>query len=336
VNLRILFLTSRLPYPPHRGDKLKIWNLISQLSARHEITLLSFIQDRSEAQWLGALKEHCNEVHVVHHPTWKSVLSCVGALTTNTPFQVAYFSSARMRHLLAETIRRVQPDVIHTHLIRMAPYTSGIVSVPRVLDMTDAVSLYLTRFREAMHNPLMRTLVGWELGRIDRFEMILKKFDRGLVCSETDREFLAKRVPSARIDCLPNGVDLRTFSDDGSAVREPHRIILTGNMNYYPNADAAMFLVKDIFPIIKARIPDARLFLVGQNPPARVRALASADVIVTGYVEKIQLEYLKSSVAVSSVRFGAGTLNKVLEPLALGVPVVTSPIGAEGLQLRHG
>ncbi|HEX9005811.1 MAG TPA: glycosyltransferase, partial [Bacteroidota bacterium] len=117
---------------------------------------------------------------------------------------------------------------------------------------------------------------------------------------------------------------------------EPGRIIFTGNMSYYPNADGAKFLAERIFPLIKRRAPQAKLYIVGQQPPASVRALARDDVTVTGFVKDLRAEYGRSAVAVSPIRFGAGTLNKILEPLAMGVPVVATSHGVSGLELQPG
>jgi sugar transferase (PEP-CTERM/EpsH1 system associated) len=334
--MKILFLTSRIPYPPHRGDKLKIWNLIKQLSTHHEITLLSFVANSQEAQWIGTLRDVCREVNTIRLPLWKSLLNCTLAIPKENPFQVEYYRSHRMMELVQEQIEKTKPDVIHTHLIRMAQYTAGEKIVPVVLDLTDAVSLYLSRFREVRKNPIAKWLLGIELQRMRHYESIISLFDCGLVCSDTDRSFLLDRYSNLSLCILPNGVDLDTFSANGAISAEPFRIIFTGNMSYFPNADGASFLVREVLPRIKQVVPQVKLYIVGQHPPASVRALAGEDVVVTGYVEDIRSEYLKSMVAVSPIRFGAGTLNKVLEPLALGVPVVSSSIGLEGLGLAQG
>ncbi len=334
--MRILFLTSRIPYPPHRGDKLKIWNLMKQLSRRHEIILLTFVANDRELQWVDTLREICSEIHTVRLPLWRSLFNCLLAMPKNIPFQVEYYRSRRMKELVREQIGKTKPDVIHTHLIRMAQYTLEEKNLPRVLDLTDAVSLYLSRFQEMRRNPVVKWLLGVELRRMCGYESIIGAFDRGLVCSDTDRNFLLARYPELSVRILPNGVDLETFSANGSASVEPFRIIFTGNMSYFPNIDGASFLVHDVLPKIMQTVPQVKLYIVGQNPPASVRALAGKNVVVTGFVEDIRSEYLKSMVAVSPIRFGAGTLNKVLEPLALGVPVVSSSIGLQGLGLSVG
>jgi polysaccharide biosynthesis protein PslH len=334
--MKILFLTSRIPYPPHRGDKLKIWNLMKQLSRRHEIVLLTFVANDQEARLTENLREVCREVHTVRLPVWKSILNCGLAMFGSKPFQVEYYRSGPMEALVREQIQKVQPDVIHTHLIRMAQYTAHENKIPVILDLTDAVSLYLSRFREVRKNPVMKMLLGVELKRMQQHESIIGSFDRGLVCSNTDRQFLLDRYRNLSLSILPNGVDLETFTAKESVKAEPYRIIFTGNMSYFPNADGAAFLVHEVLPRLRRVVPNVKLYLVGQNPPASVRNLAGENVIVTGYVDDIRAEYLKSMVAVSPIRFGAGTLNKVLEPLALGVPVVSTSIGLEGLGLTVG
>lgn len=335
--MRILFLTSRFPYPPYRGDKLKIFNLIRQLSARHEIMLLSFIQNRSEEQWVPELRKYCAQVRVRHLPTVRSLGNCLMAVASRKPFQVAYFCSATMRRDVDEAIREFRPAVIHTHLIRMAPYAADLKQAVRVVDLTDAVSLYLRRFAGIQRNPIKRLALHMELYRMSRFESVIAKFDRALVCSSIDRDALQATVPNAQIRIMENGVDLSAFAPrrDGEQ-SEPRRVIFTGNMSYYPNADGARFLAQEIFPLVRAEVPDARLYIVGQRPPQSVRALAGDGILVTGFVEDIRAEYLRSAVAVSPIRFGAGTLNKILEPLALGVPVVATSCGTEGLGLLPG
>jgi len=147
---------------------------------------------------------------------------------------------------------------------------------------------------------------------------------------------LAGAAPTARLELLYNGIDLEQFTPDENRRPDPDRIIYTGNLSYFPNADGIRYFVAEILPLIRREVPSVKLQIVGKDPPARVRNLASESVKVTGFVPDIRAEYLASAVAIAPVRFGAGTLNKVLEPMALGVPVVSTPIGAEGLPFESG
>ena len=334
--MRILILTPLIPYPPYRGDKLKVFNLIKNLSRSHEIVLLAFASSAKDREYLPPLSALCADVRIVHRPRWQSILQAVLNMASDRPFQVAYFSSGKMRAALRRLLEEKKFDIIHTHYIRMAQYTEGVRGTPGVLDLTDAKSLYLKRFLTSERNVLKRLLLTSEYRRMLRYEKILGRYDQTLVCSPVDRTFLLESVPGARISLLENGVDLEYFSPDGAASPERGTIICTGNMSYFPNADGVRFFAQQILPLVKQRVPEAKFFIVGQNPPASVRALAAPDVVVTGAVPDIRSYYLRSLVAVSPIRFGSGTLNKVLEPMALGVPVVATSVGTEGLPVRNG
>jgi len=189
----------------------------------------------------------------------------------------------------------------------------------------------------ASRNPLKKLLLAEELRRILSYESLLATFDRSLVCSPLDLSVMNRHVPGAKVEISRNAVDMGRFPRlDGTTKTDANRLIFTGNMTYFPNADAAQFLVREILPLVRREIPGVQLFLVGQNPPPSVRALAGDGVVVTGFVEDIHAEYARSAVAVAPVRFGAGTLYKLLEPLALGVPVVTTTTGIGGLDLTPG
>ncbi len=334
--MKILLITPRLPYPPHRGDKLKIFNLLKRLSKTHSIHLISFVEDQRELEYVQFLKPYCAAIEVVPLPRWRSYLQCLFGLFSVLPLQVHYFKSEKMRRRIGEICSRHHFDVIHTHLIRMAQYTAHSGHHLRVLDLTDAVSLYLNRFLSREKSSIRKLLLKIELERIKRYENILEQFHACFVCSEPDKEQLLQAAPDAEIRIIPNGVDLGYFSCNGTTQFDPEKIVFTGNLTYYPNIDGIFYFVKEIFPLVKKEVPAAKFYIVGQSPPAKVRALASKDVIVTGFVEDIKQYYLSSAVAVSPIRFGAGTLNKILEPLALGVPVVATSMGTEGLDLAIG
>lgn len=336
TRLKVLFLTPRLPYPPYRGDRLKIFNLMREAGRQNDIFLLSFVDSETERRSAEHLRPYCREIRTLVRSPLRSALSCAAAAAGPTPFQVAYYRSQVMNRALREVVRDIRPHVVHTHLIRMAQYRALIPGVPNVLDLTDAVSLYLARFLEKERRGVMRLALREELRRMRSYEMIIANFDKVLVCSPADREFLSHNVKDASVEVLPNGIDTEIFAPRPDLMADDKRVVFTGNMTYFPNTDGAQYLARDIWPLVKNRVPDAKLYLVGQNPPPSVIRLAAEDVIVTGFVPSIQEEYARSAVAVSPIRFGAGTLNKILEPLAMGVPVVCTDIGISGLDLENG
>jgi sugar transferase (PEP-CTERM/EpsH1 system associated) len=335
--MKVLFLTSRFPYPPYRGDKLKIYNLIRRLSTSHEITLLSFVESSAEMAFVDELRPYCVRVEVVHLPRWRSYIGCAAAILSSLPLQVAYFTSGEMSERLEQLLGEESFDVMHVHLIRMAQYASTRRSMPpRVLDLTDAGSLYLRRFLGQTRSIVKKIVLTLELQRLERYEHVLESFELSLVCSPVDQGVLLRAAPKADVRLLYNGVDLDYFSSNGSEVPEEHSLIFTGNMSYFPNIDGAEYLVKEIMPLVWSRYPHANASLVGQSPPSSVRRLAGENVLVTGFAQDIRQSYLRNSIALAPVRFGAGTLNKVLEPMALGRPVVASSVAVEGLPAENG
>jgi polysaccharide biosynthesis protein PslH len=315
-----------------------MFNLIRQLALNgHEITLLSFIASRSEIQYLAELQRYCKRVETVYLPIWKSLLNCSLGIFSTRPYQVAYYQSKLMQRMIAKELENDQHDILHVHLIRMAQYALGKEdTIPRVLDLTDAGSLYMQRFLATTNSAVKKMILKEELRRLWRYESILAEFEQCLVCSDVDKSFLLQHVPDAKIDLLYNGIDLEYFKDETITGPDRDTIIFTGNMSYFPNSDGIQYFVNSILPIIKKEKPQIQLQIVGKDPPRRVQRLAGKGIMVTGFVQDLKDYYLNSRIAIAPIRFGAGTLNKILEPMALGIPVVTTSVGVEGLPVQHG
>jgi len=163
----------------------------------------------------------------------------------------------------------------------------------------------------------------------------LKEFPLTLVCSEEDKQYLSE-FTNANIQVLPNGVDTDVFYPRETIHHEPYRLLFTGNMDYAPNVDAVEYFCAEILPRIEIGHPDVKFVIAGQRPVKRVLDLASDNVLVTGFVKDLSEEYAKAAVVVAPLRFGAGTQNKVLEALAMGVPVVCTQVGFKGLGIQNG
>lgn len=334
--MNILFVANRFPYPPFRGDKLKIFNLAKELSKRHKLYLLTFIEDKNDYKYIDNLRQYFKEIEVVYLPKYQSALNCLSNIFSSTPLQINYFKSDKFDMLVQDFISKHSIDVIHTQHLRMSQYTYKIHDIPTVLDLPDAYSLYWKR-RSMLNGSYLKKKFGLlEHKRVLNYESIIKNFNLTLVCSEEDRTLLMNNHDYYDIKILPNGIDLSVFNNGHHDYKSDRRIIFTGNMNYFPNSDAAVYFSKEIFPEILKKYPDVKFYIVGQNPPKKVKELHSDNIKVTGFVKSIADEYSASSIAVSPVRVGAGTLNKVLEPMAMGLPVVSSPIGFEGIGATHG
>jgi sugar transferase (PEP-CTERM/EpsH1 system associated) len=330
--LKILIITPRIPYPPFRGDKLKIYNLSKVLIKNNEVRIITFYQSNQDKVHAGALEELGIKIDLVRLTLFESLLQAFLAIFKAIPFQVAWYKSSKMQNKINSLLKGEKFDVVYHHLIRTAQYlsTNKNNEIINVIDFTDAVSLYLSRMIEKEKNIFKKLFIESELKRINEYEKNAEKFNALFICSEIDRKFLISKGIKQDIQILNNGIDIDYFSGDQKEY-DHKRIIFTGNMPYYANTDAAIYFSKEIFPLILKKDSNVKFYIVGQKPPISIKQLCSNNIVVTGYVKDIKSEYLKSAVNVAPMRFGAGTLNKVIESIALGIPVVATSIAVAGL-----
>ncbi len=330
--MNILIITPRVPYPPFRGDKLKIYNIAKHLSVHHSVRILTFLRSKKQLKDLEHFNKYGIQIDTVKLSISESLIKVFIAIVSNIPFQVAWYSSSKMKSKINEILRNNKIDVVYYHLIRSAQYLSTISNerTLKVIDYTDAVSLYLKRFAEIENNPFKKFFIKIEQKRVAAYESIAEKFHTLFICSKVDKDFLEKRGIDVKIQILQNGIDTKYFNPVKQDYNKD-RIIFTGNMPYYANYDAAIYFAQEIFPLILKSVPKAEFFIVGQKPPVCIRKLQSGNIKVTGFVPDIKAEYLKSALNVAPMRFGAGTLNKVIESISLGVPVVATSLAIEGL-----
>lgn len=335
--MKILFVANRVPFPPFRGDKLKIFHLATQLKKRgHDLHLITIAESKEDLAYAKNLEEIFTKLDIHHLPKFKSLFNVFWGLISGKPLQVAYFNSNKFNEKLKETLEQGQFDAIHVQHIRMGAHFENLPKSLAVLDLPDAFSLYWKRRMAQEKRFLHKWWNKLEYKRLLKYEKsMLPLFHLNLVCSEEDQKYLIENT-GANIQILPNGVDTKTFGKKENVEMVNNRILFTGNMDYEPNIDAVNYFVKDIFPEILAVVPQAEFVIAGQRPDARVLSLASEKVKITGFVEDISVEYAKAHIVVAPLRFGAGTQNKVLEALSVGVPVVCTQVGFKGLDIENG
>jgi len=333
--MKILFNANRFPYPPFRGDKLKIYNLAKQLSKHHELHLLTFLEDRSDLQYLPQLEAVFAKVHLIDLTKTQIYKNAAFAILGSTPLQVAYFQSAAMQAKVDELVATEHFDAVHIQHIRMAQFWRKHTTIPRILDLPDAFSLYWQR-RVENSSGLKAQFNNIEYKRLLQYEKVINAFPLSLVCSKEDQQYLQQKQGIANVQLLPNGVDTQLFSNPDINYEHETNILFTGNMDYAPNVDGVCYFAAEIFPIIKQAIPQARFIIAGQRPVEKVLALQNDDIDVTGFIPHLADIYKDAAIVVSPLRFGAGTQNKVLEAMSMAVPVVSMNVGFEGLNISSG
>ncbi|MCC6817879.1 MAG: glycosyltransferase, partial [Bacteroidia bacterium] len=336
--MKILFIANRFPYPPFRGDKLKIYNLAKRISKHHEIDLITFAENPDDLKYLPELEKIFNKCIIIDLPKWQSLLQVGLGLLGKNPLQVNYFKSGKFKSELDSLLKYNQYDAIHVQHLRMAQYAMELKHQYRILDLPDAFSLYWQRRKSIERSLPSRLLDHIESKRVLHYEKkILKAFDLNLVCSKEDLNFLRESHNIENIRLLPNGVDTDKFKPIGHDYSHNHTLLFTGNMDYDPNVDAVIHFTENIFPLIKQEHPNVKFIIAGQRPIEKVKLLDNGkDIEVTGFIPDLSEMYNKASVVVAPLRFGAGTQNKVLEAMAMGIPVVCSHIGFEGLGISDG
>jgi len=331
--VKVLFLVTRLPVPPWRGDQVRAYHHLRLLARAHEITCCALLTRppparlRAEVAALG--------VRLVVVPL--GMLGAVPALARallgdRRPFQVLLYARRRAAATVARLGARAGFDVVHAQLVRAASYLPSEGGPPAVVDLIDALSANFARRAASERGPL-GTVAAWEAARLARYEpQLVARTAAALVVSEAERVALG----GGRVTVVPNGVDPLAFPyrEDG---RPPARIVFAGNLGYFPNVDAARWLAHDIFPRIRGTLPAAELRLVGARPARAVRALTGAPgVSLAAGVPAMAPELATATVAVVPVRAGSGLQNKVLEAMAAGTPVVTTPRAAAALDVEPG
>jgi len=332
--MRFLFVANRMPYPPFRGDKLKIYHLAKELSKKHELHLITIAETEEDISYVDNLKPYFKKIDYVYLPKSRSILNTITGLFNSIPFQVNYFKSKSFQSLLDQQLETFEFDAIHVQHIRMSQFLYNKPNLNNViLDLPDAFSLYWKRRANNSINYLNRIFEITEYNRVKNFEInFVSRFKKVLVCSHEDQIYL-QELGLKTVDILENGVDTNMFKPSVDPYI-PFRVLFTGNMDYAPNIDAVTYFASEIWPKIIQKVPNAQFVIAGQRPVPKVLALKSDTIQVTGFIQDLTEEYSKAHIVVSPLRIGAGTQNKVLEALSMNIPVVTTHVGYKGLRLE--
>ncbi len=337
----ILLLTHRIPYPPDKGDKIHTYQLLRHLGQQHHLMLGTFVDDAGDEQHVPQVRAMCADLHAARlHPPLARLRSLSGLLR-NKSLTVAYYRDTGMARWVHQASARRKVDAVIVHSSTMLQYAQAL-QAPLIADMNDVDSAKWGDYGRSRRGPM-----GWVYRR--ESVCLLKEERRGaqqarlsLFATLREAALFRSLAPesASRVDVLGNGVDTVYF--DASADRlSPYAsgempIVFVGTMDYHPNVDAVCWFADKILPLLRQRWPQVHFHIVGRNPTSAVRALAGVDVTVTGAVPDVRPWLQHAAAVVAPLRVVRGIINKALEAMAMGRPVVTTAACAESLQARDG
>ncbi|MEO7912043.1 MAG: glycosyltransferase family 4 protein [Roseiflexaceae bacterium] len=335
--MRILLLTLVVPNPPDSGPKVKTHYVLRYLAQHHEVTLVAFVRTAAEEAAARQLEGLCHAVYTV--PIKRSRARDIGFLLasffTSRPFLMLRDESRAMRRLLRELLAREQFDLAHADQLNMAPFARA-TELPVVLDEHNAVWTIFRRLAEQAHG-IKRLLLELEWRRLKRYEgRVCRASAAVMTVSEEDRAALEAAGAPQNMPVIPIAVEVAGIQP---VQRQPNAqgMLSMATMYWPPNIDGVLWFAREVLPLIRRDEPDAPFYIVGARPPAEISALSfDASVEVTGYVDD-PTPYLESSaLMLVPLRAGGGMRVKILEALARGIPIVSTTIGAEGIDVTPG
>lgn len=330
--MRILFVCHRLPFPPNRGGKIRPFHMIEHLSRTHSVVVASLAHTRQELDEGTGLSQYCEEVLAEIVPNATRWLRAGLYLPTATPSSAAYFRVRQLLRRVQDAWRRKPFDAVWVHCAFAAQYAVGLRGGFRVLDYGDMDSAKWRSYSQARHWPISLGY-AFEARKLRKLEARLARQFHHCVTT-TQGELEEFQTLNAGVPCvvIPNGVDSSYFHPRWRVSAGSPVIAFVGRMDYFPNVQAVSDFGRLILPRVRQAIPNAQFRIIGSNPSAAVQRLARIPgVVVTGTVSDVRPHLADATVAVAPLKIARGTQNKILQSLAMGVPVVASPQAANGV-----
>jgi len=344
--MRVLWLSQNLPFPPKTGVLQRNYNLIRECSRFAEVDLIAIVKqdilpDFDEARAARELRALCASVTPVHLPIEGSravfLWTVAKSLFTTRPFTANWTDAPSLHAAVTAAAGRGPYDAVFFDAISLAPFRAPLSKWPTALNHHNIESQLLERRLAYETSAARRLYLGQESRKLRRYEAaVAGTFDTNLVVSALDGERLRQIAPGASTHVVANGVDTEYFrrQQPVSAVEKGHLIMVSG-MNWFPNRDAVLLMADKVWPVLSQALPDARLTIVGASPPQAVLDLAARDarVTVTGFVNDVRPYMERAQVYLCPMRDGGGTRLKILDALAMGIPIVATQMALEGIEV---
>jgi polysaccharide biosynthesis protein PslH len=343
---RVLYLTQVLPYPLNTGARVRQYYVLRYLCQHHTVTLVSFVRDDDKPEHIEHLKSICAAVYPVPmlRSRWRDLRAIAKSVLTQLPIIIARDEIESMSALLARLAAEQPFDVIHADQVSMSEYGLAGGRARRVLDLHNAMYVVTERLAANEPNPLKRMLLRREARALGRYEARLcAQYDQVTFVTDEDRDLIQRQIEKHHVQLPPDRFTTIPICIDPSEKRpivpvaRPHRILSLGVMFWPPNAEGALWFAREMWPRLQARHPELVYTIVGKNPPEYLRQLHGQNNIeVLGYVPDLNQVLAETAAFIVPLRAGGGMRVKILDTWCWGLPVVSTQIGAEGIQVRAG
>ena len=340
--MRILWVKANKLLPVHSGGDIRSYNIARRLAQNHELTFLSYYDGPQDSNYEEELTCHLpGAVSVATGKTETSSLArgmdYLSRVASPLPYAVGRFVCAQVQQKLSQWFTQRSFDVAVCDFLDAAVNFPAQLTIPSVLFQHNVEAEIWRRHAATESNSLKRRMYAIEAKKMLRYErQAVRKFHRVIAVSEHDRSLMEAWVEGARITVVPTGVDLQQYRPDFSYKPQSPLVMFVGAMDWEPNVDAMEYFCADIWPAVLEHIPGAKLRIVGRNPGERVCKLASESIEITGRVPSVAEHLREASVVIVPLRIGGGTRLKIYEAMAAGKAVVSTSVGAEGLDVQHG
>ena len=333
----------RLPFPPNKGDKIRSFNVMRHLAARHRVSLACLIDDPADEANVNGLRGYVEELATARIDGTLRRAASMRALLHGGSITVTHFHSTSLQHQIDDWIEARPFDAVLCSSAATAEYVfrsrhaqGRLMAARKVMDLIDVDSVKWRQYANEGRGP-MAWLYGYEARALSTYERrIVNAFDRVFLVSNLEATLLDAGEGRGKVGAFSNGVDLAYFSPRRMPAAEP-LLVFTGVMDYPPNIEAVRWFATEVFPLIRLQVPDARFAIVGSKPTEAVQALESRDgITVTGFVDDVRDWISRAAVCVAPLRIARGIQNKVLEAMAMARPVVASSQAFEGIEACAG
>ncbi len=332
--VRVLFLSQRVPYPPNRGDKITTWRLVERLKRTHEVRCVAFAHDEDDLRAAEELTKLGAPTTPIRIDLAANKRRSIPLLLTSKPMTLGVYGSRELQAVVDELAPKM--DVGYAYSSSMGAFLEAHPRLKRVMHFAELDSDKWRQYAERSRFPM-----SWVYAREHRtlleFERrIAHSFDENVLCTPLEQRVFERDIPGARSVVMRNGVDLAHYRPTPERSEVGH-LVFVGVMDYLPNIDGCVWFVNEIFPKLRARYPQVHLSIVGSRPTPEVTALARhKGVHVTGFVDDPR-EYLgRAMISIAPLRIARGIQNKVLEAMAMGLPVVGTTSATQGVEGEAG